>query len=231
MSARLLPFILIPAVLIACGSNARLPTSDIVGAIPWQGDESLSYRLENGRGELIGRATLTVDVRNGRTALSQQFRSDAGSDETSVVVDSRTLKPASARREIVSPDETEVLEVSYTEDGALIKQGERQSGLAVPEHAYDNDTSLFLWRTLPFAAGYEARYVTIITNRRSRDTVTLRVTGRESVSIPAGTFDAWRLEISASNARQIAWYADTASRPLLKYDNDRGTIFALERMP
>jgi hypothetical protein len=101
----------------------------------------------------------------------------------------------------------------------------------VPEHAYDNDTSLFLWRTLPFADGYEASYVTIITNRRNRQDVVLNVRGKETVTVPAGTFECWRLEISTENARQIAWYADTPSRPLVKYDNDRAVIFELTSKP
>jgi hypothetical protein len=141
------------------------------------------------------------------------------------------LKPDTGRREIVTRDGTEVVEVTYTEEGALIKQGERQSGLSVPEHAYDNDTSLFLWRTLAFQADYEASYVTIITNRRSRQTVNLVVRGKESVTVPAGQFDAWRLEIRSSNARQVAWFADTATRPLVRYDNDRGVIFELTSRP
>ena len=59
--------------------------------------------------------------------------------------------------------------------GVLIKHNdEKQTGLSVPEHSYDNDTSLFLWRTLPFAIGYEGRYTTIITNFRARQTVDLK---------------------------------------------------------
>jgi hypothetical protein len=119
--------------------------------------------------------------------------------------------------------------VEYTEDGALIKQGdEKQSGLSVPEFSYDNDTSLFLWRTLPFAEGYEGSYTTIITNHRARQKVNLHVVGLESVTVPAGTFEAWRLVITTSNARQTAWFANTPERELVRYDNDRDLIFELK---
>ena len=218
-------------VALACSGDSGPPTSDVVATIPWRADESFSYRLEDDDGDATGSAVLEVDLVNGSTELTQRFAAGANTDETVVAVDSATLKPQSARREIRSSNEAELIEVAYTPEGALIKQGERQSGLAVPEHAYDNDTSLFLWRTIAFAEDYESSYVTIITNRRSRDTVTLRVTGRESVTVPAGTFDAWRLEIRSSNARQLAWYADTPTRHLLRYDNDRGTIFVLETPP
>jgi len=101
----------------------------------------------------------------------------------------------------------------------------------VPDFAYDNDTSLFLWRSLPYEVGWEGTYITIITNRRSRQRVHLAAVRREIVSIAAGQFSAWRLEIRTSNARQIAWYADTPRHELLRYDNDRGLIFELDTAP
>jgi hypothetical protein len=45
------------------------------------------------------------------------------------------------------------------------------------------------------------------------------VTGRETVEVPAGTFETWRLEIRSPDGTQRAWYADTERRPLVRYDN------------
>ena len=172
-------------------------------------------------------------MNGAQTTLSQGYVSETTGDSIDVVVDSQTLKPVSSVRTIENenPDDEDLIEVTYTEAGASVKVGDRQTGLSVPEHAYDNDTSLFLWRTLPFADGYEASYVTVITNRRNRQDVVLNVKGKETVTVPAGTFECWRLEISTENARQIAWYADTPSRPLVKYDNDRDLIFELVSKP
>jgi hypothetical protein len=218
-------------LVAACNSEAALPTSDIVSTIPWPADESLTYVVEDDDGETLGHIVLSVDVGSDDTELSSRFSGGGNTDEGVVRVESQTLKPISSHRRIDSGDEEEVVESTYTDEGVLIRHGDRQSGLPVPEHAYDNDSSLFLWRTIAFAEGYESSYVTIITNHRTRDTVTLRVTGRESVTVPAGTFNAWRLEIRGRNARQTAWYADIPSRPLLRYDNDRGLIFELQTPP
>ncbi len=231
---RPLALLLVGAVIFiaACGSAGGPPTSDVAGSPPWPDAERLSYLLKNKRGDVVGRGVLSVAVAGGSASLSQSFSGESGStDAIGVVVDSRSLKPISSRREIVTADDSELVEVSYSEAGALIKNGDKQSGLSVPEHAYDNDSSLFLWRTLPFAPGYEASYITIITNRRDRQRVSLAVTGKESVEVPAGRFDAWRLEVKTGNADQVAWFADTPSRPLLRYDNDRGLIFELEQLP
>jgi hypothetical protein len=172
-------------------------------------------------------------VNGAQTTLSQRYVSETTADSIDVVVDSQTMKPLSTVRRIENdnPDDEDLIEVTYTEAGASVKVGDRQTGLSVPEHAYDNDTSLFLWRTLPFADGYEASYVTVITNRRSRQDVVLNVRGKETVTVPAGTFECWRLEISTENARQVAWYADTPTRPLVRYDNDRDVIFELTSKP
>lgn len=217
----------------SCGGDSGPPTSDIVTTIPWQADEQLQYILINEDGDRLAEGVLLVDVIGERTNLAQSFgnATETNRDDLTVNVDSRTLKPFSSNRRIVNGDEIETIEVTYTEAGALIKQGDRQSGLTVPEHAYDNDTSLFLWRTIPFAEGYEASYTTVITNRRSRHKVVLEVTGKETVTVPAGEFSAWRLEIRTENAKQTAWYADTPTRPLVRYDNDRGQFFELVSRP
>ncbi|HEX5139355.1 MAG TPA: DUF3108 domain-containing protein [Dehalococcoidia bacterium] len=208
-----------------------MPTSDVVTTIPWSTPERLEYRLVDNGGKDLGTGTLAVERSSEGFTLSSSFQSETSKDDSTVVVDALTLKPISSRRQIVTKDDDETIEVQYTDQGAVIKQGDKQSGLSVPEHSYDNDSSLWLWRTIDLHEGFEASYTTIITNRRSRQTVNLRVTGKQSVTVPAGTFDAWRVEVRTSNARQIAWIADTPQRTLLKYDNDRNVIFELTSKP
>jgi hypothetical protein len=216
--------------LAACSSGSSgPPASDVAGTPPWPDHEVLEYRLVNEDGDRLAAGSLEVTVMGDGTTLSQRFVSETTTDSIDVIVDSDSLKPISSVRTIENenPDDEDLIEVTYTEAGATVKVGDRQTGLSVPEHSYDNDTSLFLWRTLPFAEGYEASYTTIITNRRSRQEVVLSVTRKETVTVPAGTFDCWRLEIATANARQVAWYADTPTRPLIRYDNDRDVIFEL----
>lgn len=193
----------------------------------------MEYTLLDGSGSRQGSGTLGVEVEGDATTLTAHFESAPNSDTSTIIVDSETLKPVSSSREIdnQNPDDEELLEAEYTEDGVLIRAGDRQSGISVEEHSYDNDTSLFLWRTIDFAENYEASYNTVITNQRSKQKVILQVTGKETITVPAGEFQTWRLEIITSNARQIAWYADTEQRPLIRYDNDRGTVFELAEAP
>ncbi len=221
-------------MVAACSSGGSgPPASDVAGTPPWSDDEIMTYRLVDDDGKQLAVGVLTVEVNQGETTLRQRFESETTVDSIDVVVDSRTIKPLSSVRKIENdnPDDEDLIEVTYTEAGATVKVGGRQTGLSVPEHAYDNDSSLFLWRTLPFAVGYEASYVTLITNRRTRQEVYLRVARKETVTVPAGTFEAWRVEIATANARQVAWYADTPARTLIRYDNDRNLIFELTSKP
>jgi hypothetical protein len=223
---------LVLALVAACGGGGKdIPASDVVSTIPWKTGESSVYVLKNRRGETIGKTTLSIATSGGNVELSQSFANDTASDVSTVVADPVTLKPVSATRKIKNPKDERELVVTYSKDGALIKDGDKQSGISVPEHAYDNDASLFIWRTLAFAEGYQAKYVTMITNQRTKQTVTIKVVRKETVRVPAGEFTAWRVEIGAEDANQVAWIADTPSRPLVRYDNDRGLFFELEKAP
>jgi hypothetical protein len=220
------------ALVVACGGGGKaIPASDVVSAVPWKAGESSVYIVKNTRGELIGKTTLSVTAAGSNVELTQSFANETASDVSTVIADATTLKPVSATRKIKNPKDERELVVTYSKDGALIKDGDKQSGISVPEHAYDYDASLFIWRTLAFAEGYKAKYVTMITNQRTKQDVTLRVTRKETVRVPAGEFTAWRLEVKAEGANQVAWIADTSSRPLVRYDNDRGLIFELEKAP
>jgi len=219
-------------LVAACSGGDSVPASDVVSVVPWRSSESAVYVLKSkGKGEVVGRTTLSVATSDSNVELSQSFAGDNATDVSTVVADAQTLKPVSATRKIKNTKDDRELVVTYSKDGALIKDGDKQSGISVPEHAYDNDASLFLWRTLAFADGYQGKYVTMITNRRTRQEVMLKVRGKETVRVPAGEFTAWRLEIAADDAKQVAWIADTPARTLVRYDNDNGLIFELEKAP
>jgi len=229
------PFVIALFILlfaVACGGGENVPKSDVVSAIPWKGSENLSYVVKDKKGNVVGHDTLAVTTNGSTTDMTQSFDDGKGAtDVSTVTADSQTLKPQKGTRKIENPKDKRELESTYTQAGVLIKDGDKQSGLKVPDHAYDNDSSLFLWRTIDFKDGYKSAYVTVIINQRTTQDVTLKVVGKETVKTAAGDFAAWRLEIEGENATQKAWFADMPARPLVKYDNDRGLIFELEKAP
>ena len=214
-------------LLTACVVDEPFATKDIVSTIPWQDDERAEYvLLDRDNGEEHSRGVLTVTRQDGAFELGLRISDEQDSDEVVVLVDVETLKPLSVRREI-SLQATTVTGEYDSEEGIIRitiidKDGdERPVPLRLEEHYYDNESSLFLWRTIPFEEGYEASYYSVLANQRSQDLITVRVAGTEEVTVPAGTFQTWRVEIRFRSTDQVAWYADTPERTLVQYDNSR----------
>ena len=214
---------------LACAPQEDVITQDIVSTIPWPDQERAEYVLLDRDGEEEqGSGVLTVARQDGRFELRLRFEGDETNiDNSTVLVDAETLKPISIHRERVIDNDTETLDATYDNVEGVVNikatsgGDERKIPVRLKENSYDNDSSLYLWRTIDFQEGYEAAYRTVVTGGGVLQVVRLKVTGKESVTVPAGTFQAWRLEIRAADRKQIAWFADTPQRPLVQYDNSR----------
>jgi hypothetical protein len=228
------------ALLVACTlDNEELPTQDIVFSMPWTvGEESL-YSIVDDDGEPLGTGVLKIEAdAESRLRLVQEYASPEFSDQMILVTEAQSLKPISVERVISGEEGVLRIEGRYlggivevertaTEDG---KEEQRTDRLEVPEHAYDSASSVFLWRTMRLDEEYRAAYnnlATAVVGKPQSIRVTTRVAGRETVEVPAGIFEAWRVEIRSSGVEQTAWYATEGSRPLVKYDNGE-VVFLLE---
>ena len=233
-SARLAPTLLAALVLAgACAQAEPLVIQDIVSTIPWPDQERAEYiLLDRDTGEERGSGLLSVTRKDGQFELQLRFESEGDSDESVVLVDAITLKPTSVRREFRSEDEVIVVTGEYDPEEGIVRiteirdDNEREIPLRLEEPYYNNDESLFLWRTIPFEEGYKASYNTVLVNRAGLTLITVEVVGKEEVTVPAGAFQAWRVEIRIGDVRQVAWYADTPEHLLVRYDNSR-QIFQL----
>jgi len=224
----------------ACGDDGLDPANEIVVDIPWTAPESYEYVLIDDDGEEQGSGSLSVVEQDGRFAIVQDVGDTEGNSDRSVLmVDAETLEPYVSSREIVDAEDdrrvlldTEYGELSDGAYGVRIRErnfdpatesdpdSERCNPLKLPENAYDNDSSLFLWRTITFEEDHDVVYTASIPNRRLRRNVTLSVIRQERVETPAGSFDAWYMAILAEGQSHEAWFATTDDHKLLKYDND-----------
>jgi hypothetical protein len=224
------------ALLLAACAREAVVTEDIVSTIPWPDQERADYVIvDSEKGEELLRGTLSVTRQQDRFELRLRFEDEGEnrSDESAILVDAATLKPISVRRE-VRTEEVRTVQGDYDSEKGIVEitetvdEGEGRSvPLRLKDHYYDNESSLFLWRTIPFEQGYEASYHAVLANRNAQHVVAVEVVGREEVSVPAGTFQAWRVEIRTQGKRQTAWYADTPERILVQYDNSLGQLFQL----
>jgi len=228
------------ALAAGCSTSSGIKTSDIVDRVPWTAPETRRYelRIDN---DPAGETTLSIRRDGDTFVLSQLSADDTGNSDGSITtVDAATLKPRANEHTVIDKDQKRVALARYDDVStdecasgriARIEQqvydppdeqtpdSTRGGPLCVPEHAYDNDSSLFIWRTIKFEQGYEVSYTSVISNRREKRTITLRVNRIEQVQTPAGEFDAWRVDIIADNVHQTAWFSTDDDRHLVAYQN------------
>lgn len=214
----------------ACGGGTPDAADRIVVLVPFAAGERLTYGLYDSADVLVGRGELRVEASGDALALAQQYArpGEQPNDTSTVVVDATTLAPRSVERAISS--EGHSYRATYAADGssvALTRDDEKPRTLALPADAYDNESSLWLWRTIELRDGYRARYVSANPVERTRQVVSLTMAGRQRVEVPAGTFETWRLQVRNGRATRVAWIHVDPPHELVQWDN--GTLlFKLE---
>lgn len=231
------------ASLLVAGCASAGPSAEtaaVFEAAPFVDGEALQYQVLVAEGEVAGHGTLSVAVEDGRLALHQSYSEadpPAGvtptSDETTVWVDPSTFVPTGGERVIVRRDgdgevTTERFEWTYGEqnDAPRLFQssddgdGEpRERELRLREDFYDNESSLWLWRSIDLAADIDAYYVSVNAIEVSQQTVNVRVPQTETVTVPAGEFEAYRLLFRNGRAVRTAWIEVAAPHRVLRWDN------------
>jgi|FaiFalDrversion2_1042247.scaffolds.fasta_scaffold00261_3 hypothetical protein len=239
LAAWALPLLL---ALAACAGQGEapppLPAAEVAVQVPWGQREEATYRILRGD-DLSGSALFRLERRGDSYVLVQDFRS-AGQplrDTVTVVVDAITLKPRRVERTIAREGEGERrCQAHYGEGRVVVEQQSegksRRDELLLPPHAYESWADLFLWRALPLQRSYRGAYNdmgTCLLRKPGHALMVLEVVTLEPVVVPAGRFEAWRLEARSGGQRQTIWIADTPQRPVVRYDN--GThVFELEAL-
>jgi hypothetical protein len=204
--------------------------------IPWTVPEITTYKLFNDEEE-IGSAELSIEAGSeGENNFKQSFEFPSRhiSDEVVAAAGADSLAPDTVTRVVVSPDGRRTWDVTYGASSVTVVQededDERTDTIDIPSTSYDTWTDLFLWRTIEFQEDYEVKYAAVVTADFAKPdviSIVLKVTGLETVTVPAGTYQAWRLEIRSGGRTQKAWIANDDQRTLVRYDNTE-LVFELE---
>ncbi len=209
-------------VLIGCSSQPGPGLS--LGDAPWKDGDKASYDLVDKSGNKVGTSELSY-ARDGSTwVLSSADKAGTLDQSAAVKVDATTLKPLGEEKKVKAQNTDATVNTTY-QNGKLeiraIVNGETKSAtMDVPSDSLDNDQLLSTLRALKFADGYEGKYANVNGGTASKLNTTVRVQGKETVTVPAGTFSAWKLELDfAGQAKQYAWYQADAPNQLVQYDN------------
>ncbi len=167
-------------------------------AAPWSDGETTTYDILSGNGATAGSATWTW--KRTPEGWSQTHSTTLGGQQSGgeVVLSADLLPIRSTRPGAAGPVET-----TYGSDGIQIRPaGGAAKTLGRPVDAVDNEVSLQLQRALPLAAGYRTRYTDIIPATGAAAPVSLSVKGAETVTVPAGTFATWHVEMGFGGGRR-----------------------------
>ena len=241
LTVRALGLFVAGAVLLAgcAGGTTITGTENVVTQVPFASGEVAVYELLDVDGAVIGRGTLTVEAQDGRLRFEQRFvesepatTTQPASDLIVVVTEIDTLKPVGGGREITrasgveqygwtyippaSPEHEVRLEVERLDEGGGDGDADEMN---VREHHYDNESSLWLWRTLAFSEQYEARYVSVSAIERNQQAVDLSISERNTVEVPAGTFETYRLLVRNGRATRVAWINVEPPHQVVRWDN------------
>jgi Protein of unknown function (DUF3108) len=211
----------------ACASGG--PTLEILNPSPasaLRASEEFDYIITEPGREAVRGTLRTARASNG-WVLSHAYRSEANAanaDLTEVTVN-EALRPITSERSIEFAGGIEGHALDYNLADMRVTSTRTKTGnietreLKLRENAYDNDSAFWLWRSLPLAEGYTARYNSVNSYERSQSLVTLTVVGRAEVSVPAGTFEAWRVLVVAGRASRTAWIEVAPPHRLVQWDN------------
>lgn len=233
---RLVVLLVVFGVVAGCtAASGCRPETSLVLTPPWQAGEYSRLVMSNSAtGERIGDWDTKVerDPAGGGYVLSTTMTTADASERVKVTVSAGDLTPSftelqgegGAARTMV------LLLATYSDGkvtGALTQDGVGQPypSLKLPKPPYfDNEQVIFVLRALPLAEGYKVTLNVIVTKGASKAKIELAVGKAESVTVPAGTFDCWPIELVGLG--QKAWVAVDDPHQLVQYSSGNGAIIS-----
>ena len=212
--------------LAAC--SAAKPQPLIFGDPVWTDGETSAYQVTNREGRVVGAAAFQVGRREqeeGWTLLREVL--DAGASEQATIemqpagyrpVTSHLVRSFGSGKQIVETQfEGAQVDIELTNrQGAKVYQR-----VQVPSDIRDERTLLLIIRALPLTQGYATRINSFLPIAGQMERVAIQVRRSESVTVPAGTFEAWLVELKANDRTTKAWVAKAAPFQVVKFIDGR----------
>ena len=196
-----------------------LPADFVLGPVPWVDGERMQLNIVLASGVGIGIGEYRADFvhqANGQSIWRVGCRMMAGPQSASSVdADPVTFRPVSSRwkhsllGEATGSYQAGQVEIRWT--------GKTQSTTVQVDHTvYDNEEAVHLMRRLPLQVGYKTTMPIFVTLSGAQLAVGLEVVGKESVDVPAGKFECFKVHLGLVN--QDFWLSDDTHRYLVKFE-------------
>lgn len=144
----------------------------------------------------------------------------AGMNQSTEVLFSRTLAMTSVKQEGQARGQSMKIGVAYGRGRAKGTattpgpQGMKTIAVdtTVPPGAVDDNALQSLLPALPLGAGKTFQVPVFASGQGTSKVMTVTVSGSESVTVPAGTFDAWKVEVAGGQVPVTFWVSRTDPR-------------------
>ncbi len=230
----------------ACGAGEDAPTSKIFEAAPWDGNERATYDLLDEGRRLYGVCILETSITGDTTELARLCTDSEGEgnrDDGSATVSSETLQPISSKRILVNTDTGTRTEFSgeYLVDSVVLSHA--RSDLETPEEIederrtprdlpqpddrspdpgyYDDESLFWLVRGIPLEEGWEGAYHNVNLGTAGISVAEVFVEQRETIAVPAGEFETWRIRLRTASITQRLWVEVEAPHRMIRADIER----------
>ncbi|HZY43942.1 MAG TPA: DUF3108 domain-containing protein [Anaerolineae bacterium] len=218
---------LIAALAGACGTNPMpvATSNELKLSPPWTGTEHFDYTvMADQDGSPIGSGAIDVKPSSDATTIEQHYQFDKVAQHLVVRIDPQSLKPLGGTQQVSGSPNDYSLATKYQNNELTIKattsQGEKDFTLEVAPDAIDNDSVLMVLRGVPLTDGYSASFHIVVATTALQVPTTLNVAARETVTVPAGTFNTYKVTLGfGSGPGQTAWYEVAAPHRMIQYDN------------
>ena len=197
-----------------------------LGPVTWADGEVLRMDLKLPKGRFLGMLfttadKMTVDGRNiWRLGVRRFVATSVNNQGTSGVdADAETFVPINSffKHTILGDSEAE-----YGKDRVRIVsldgESEKVRTLKFEGVAYDNEQVMHLMRRMPLAVGYKTTMPLVPIFTYTYLPVGVEVTEIETVAVPAGTFECYKVDLDIKHTQQTFWYSTDANRYLVKFE-------------
>ncbi len=202
-------------------ANAYLADGAALLPAPWRDGEELRYNVNLPTGYTVGAARFAVAAAelDGRKIWRFDSNTAGGAQSWSRTdVDAASFKPIRCLWKHSMMGEFDTV---YVSGGAEVKMKGKDEvkHFDLEGAVYDNEQAMQLMRRLPLATGYTTTLTIFVgLGGGSQIPVGLSVDARESVTVPAGTFDAYKVVLTVGPTRQMLWFSADEHRYPVKLE-------------
>jgi hypothetical protein len=225
-------FCLAPMLLfLAASLQAQVPK---VAADLKPGTLKARGTLSGGPQELSLNLTSTIKEENGSWVITDVTETPFSRSTEIVTVEKGTLV---VRKRAIEGEAEGHYDVSGNQATGLIKAAGREIPISVKLDSPlfgEGPAAAHSIAALPLAEGYTTTYHNLDIGSQRVLTVRVRVTGSDNVTVPAGTFDTFKIEYAADGATtQSTLWVDKKERRLVKSQAmlRNGMILTVELLP